>query len=202
MGMGLMFKHTAYAVVAAAAFAAVPASAATVVYNSGTNIVLAYNAIADSYDGNFEYRVVNTIAGDPNGNFTANFTFTSPISGLGSATTTSVIVSGNLGSDLNFASAFLNSSAGSVQNLGNGSFAFVFDAPVALGGNTLSFSGVLNPNGDRIGDALATGSLTLAAVVPEPATWALFILGFGAVGHTMRRRSSKVRVAKASLNFA
>lgn len=41
-----------------------------------------------------------------------------------------------------------------------------------------------------------------STAVPEPATWALFILGFGAIGHTMRRRSSKVRVAKASLNFA
>lgn len=40
------------------------------------------------------------------------------------------------------------------------------------------------------------------AAVPEPTTWALFILGFGIVGHTMRRRSHKVRDAKASLHFA
>ena len=44
-------------------------------------------------------------------------------------------------------------------------------------------------------------NITLATV-PEPTTWALFILGFGAIGYAMRRRSSKVRVAKASLNFA
>lgn len=44
-------------------------------------------------------------------------------------------------------------------------------------------------------------NITLAAV-PEPTTWALFILGFGAIGQSMRRRSSKVRIAKASLNFA
>ena len=46
-----------------------------------------------------------------------------------------------------------------------------------------------------------SGTVTLAAV-PEPATWALFILGFGAVGAGMRRRSSQVRSTKASIRFA
>ncbi len=37
------------------------------------------------------------------------------------------------------------------------------------------------------------GAFTInAAGVPEPATWSLMILGFGAVGGTMRRRSSKM----------
>jgi hypothetical protein len=34
-----------------------------------------------------------------------------------------------------------------------------------------------------------------AAGVPEPATWALLILGFGAIGAGKRRRPSQVRVA-------
>ena len=38
--------------------------------------------------------------------------------------------------------------------------------------------------------------------VPEPGTWALLILGFGAVGGAMRRRSSKVAVVKAATRFA
>lgn len=40
------------------------------------------------------------------------------------------------------------------------------------------------------------------APVPEPTTWALFILGFGGMGFAMRRRNAKVRVAKAALHFA
>lgn len=40
------------------------------------------------------------------------------------------------------------------------------------------------------------------SAVPEPGTWALFILGFGALGSAMRRRSAQVRATKATLNFA
>ena len=38
--------------------------------------------------------------------------------------------------------------------------------------------------------------------VPEPGTWALLILGFGAIGAAMRRRTQQVRSAKAKLHFA
>lgn len=34
-----------------------------------------------------------------------------------------------------------------------------------------------------------------AAGVPEAGTWALMIMGFGAVGYTMRRRSAKLKIA-------
>lgn len=49
--------------------------------------------------------------------------------------------------------------------------------------------------------AFEIDNITINAV-PEPGTWALLILGFGAVGHSMRRRSQTVRVAKARLHFA
>ena len=42
------------------------------------------------------------------------------------------------------------------------------------------------------------GNFTLLAAVPEPATWAMMIAGFGMVGVGMRRR----KVAKASVAFA
>lgn len=197
-----MFKHAAFAAAAATAFVAAPATAATVVYETGTVIALTYQPVTDSWDGAFRYRVNNAVPGLANGAFTASFTFVSPVNGEASATSSNVIVSGMGNTDINFTAAFLNGNPGSVINFGGASTAWVFDVPVSPGVNTVSFSGFLNPNGNGVGDALATGSLTLAAVVPEPATWALFILGFGAIGHTMRRRSSKVRVAKASLNFA
>ncbi|RYD47999.1 MAG: PEP-CTERM sorting domain-containing protein, partial [Sphingomonadales bacterium] len=40
-------------------------------------------------------------------------------------------------------------------------------------------------------------SVSIAAV-PEPATWALFILGFGAIGTALRRKASR----RVALRFA
>jgi hypothetical protein len=42
-----------------------------------------------------------------------------------------------------------------------------------------------------------SGSLTISAGVPEPATWAVMLLGFGAVGASMRRRRGIVDAATA-----
>lgn len=72
---------------------------------------------------------------------------------------------------------------------------------------TMSISGTLTPSNAPGGNSFARigGQLTLtgtAGIVPEPATWALFILGFGAIGATLRRRSGAVRVSKAQLHFA
>ncbi|MBL8657449.1 MAG: PEPxxWA-CTERM sorting domain-containing protein [Altererythrobacter sp.] len=69
---------------------------------------------------------------------------------------------------------------------------------VGAGGATLRFTA--NGTSDSLGGYI--DNITLYSAVPEPGTWALLILGFGVLGHSMRRRSSKVRIAKASLNFA
>ena len=41
-----------------------------------------------------------------------------------------------------------------------------------------------------------------AGAVPEPATWAMLILGMGAVGGAMRRRNQGARKVRAAINFA
>jgi hypothetical protein len=64
-----------------------------------------------------------------------------------------------------------------------------FDAShVSLNGGllTLNFSGVeAGRNGGRISIALADSS------VPEPSTWAMMLVGFGAIGFAMRRKQSR-----------
>lgn len=40
-----------------------------------------------------------------------------------------------------------------------------------------------------------TGARGITASVPEPATWALMILGFGAVGYSLRRRGARLQIA-------
>lgn len=48
------------------------------------------------------------------------------------------------------------------------------------------------------GSAAVNGTFTLLAAVPEPSTWAMLILGFGAVGFMMRsRRRQNVSVSYA-----
>ena len=53
-------------------------------------------------------------------------------------------------------------------------------------------------NGYWVGDDFTFSTLTPFGAVPEPSTWALMILGFGAVGGAMRRRQS----VKAAIRFA
>jgi hypothetical protein len=70
-------------------------------------------------------------------------------------------------------------------NIGNGQNFFGFQATGSDTITSISF----NTNGSGVTDLrqVRLGGVT-AAAVPEPGTWALMLLGFGAVGVSMRRR--------------
>jgi hypothetical protein len=56
-------------------------------------------------------------------------------------------------------------------------------SPIDAGDYRVAFSGTTPAGG------VATGNLTFQTIpVPEPATWALMILGFGGIGFALRRR--------------
>lgn len=57
------------------------------------------------------------------------------------------------------------------------------NASLGIGSYTFAFAG----NNANVGGAL-TGNVTISAPVPEAATWAMMILGFGAMGIAIRRR--------------
>ena len=61
---------------------------------------------------------------------------------------------------------------------------------------SISFAGVAN---QIVFDDVTFGSVTPGGgAVPEPATWAFMILGFGAIGGAMRRqRKANVKVSYA-----
>ncbi|MXO85236.1 PEPxxWA-CTERM sorting domain-containing protein [Altererythrobacter aurantiacus] len=67
------------------------------------------------------------------------------------------------------------------------------DIPIFSGNvNTLTVDYTANTNASYGGNLTFT---PLAAAVPEPATWLMMILGFAAIGFSMRRRKdSAVRV--------
>lgn len=71
------------------------------------------------------------------------------------------------------------------------------DAFVTIQGGSVAGSVIadsFHSEGAMIGGAAFGGLLTNAtAAIPEPATWAMMILGFGAVGFALRRRGRKAR---------
>lgn len=67
----------------------------------------------------------------------------------------------------------------------------LFEVPLALvaGNNTLtlSYSGGYQGLGD---EGWGVSNLSVSGAVPEPASWAMLIIGFGVVGATARRRKT------------
>ena len=70
------------------------------------------------------------------------------------------------------------------------------------GAQTLTFRGTLNPTGNGVARVGGQLSLLQTPAIPEPSTWAMFILGFGALGFGMRRRNAQISATKAKLHFA
>lgn len=135
--------------------------------------------------------------------------------GAGQNPTTSIILTanGNEGFDGTLASAayalgfnvYLNDSPFTVSFF-NGLTALgvlTFDSPL-VPGNNLGFAGITNDGGItsfRIqavnGGNINTGidDIRIQAAIPEPGTWALMLLGFGALGGSLRFRRSRPKVA-------
>ena len=63
------------------------------------------------------------------------------------------------------------------------------------GGSFVDFSGNQRTNAWAF-DILNVASATQVGAVPEPGTWALMLLGFGAVGYSMRRGRRATAVAR------
>ncbi len=59
---------------------------------------------------------------------------------------------------------------------------------------------VLFVSGTTGGEASFSGNINFAAAgaIPEPATWAMMLFGFGAVGYSMRRRKVEYRGLQAA----
>lgn len=74
--------------------------------------------------------------------------------------------------------------AGGAGDGGQGTFFFLFDA--GAGTNIITINDRLNSNETGLSNAalFRTGQ----AAVPEPATWAMMLMGFGAMGVALRRR--------------
>jgi hypothetical protein len=87
------------------------------------------------------------------------------------------------------------------DSLGVQSLVFTVTGPSALtldsnlvGGQNIFFTVDVAA---KVGDVINTGNIgaTLTGGIPEPATWAMMILGMGGIGATLRRRRSALALA-------
>ena len=153
----------------------------------------------------FDYLLANTSSSPIDAARVTMFGFTSvtPNPNLANSSVDgafATIASGNLpgGTDLELCAknGQDNNCAGSqggpgVGQSGSGDLTIAFDAltgQIVLGGLTVRYQGIDSAAlGIRDGSAIGTPT-TPPPVVPEPATWAMMLMGFGAVGFTLRRR--------------
>ena len=188
------FLMTAAAV---CAFAASSAQAATMTFSgvgtassSGAAYVEDGITMANSSNNNYRYGYQNAGTlhldqGTSNGIY--DFTF-----GTGAFDLASVDVAVAGGTGIGTFTAF---DANNVQ-IGTASF-----AASTTGTKNVSLAGITRLHLVATGTHFNIDNLVLNAAtgaVPEPATWAMMMLGFGGMGYTLRRRSAKV----ARIRFA
>ncbi len=135
----------------------------------------------------------NFLAAGPLAGQPATLSFTSPISYLsflwGSPDTYNrLTVNTNVSSY-----AFTATGLGFPVTDGNQSFSQYVQFAASAGETITSVSFVNNP----AADAFETANYSITAAVPEPATWAMMLVGFGMVGAASRYRRRSVRSAIA-----
>lgn len=174
------------AMLAVAAFSGSAQAATTITKNSYTAANMNIVAGADStYSANFGRSGI--VAGE----FEDTYSFTLPQYLLGSASlgTSAVKVGGK--DDLDITSVFFNGvKLTATKSLKDQNESFVINDVMVKAGqlNTIVITGLGRGNGSYAAQAVF-------APVPEPASWAMMIGGFGFVGAAMRRRTARVALA-------
>ena len=204
---------TALAAVSAFALAA-PAFAATEIITPITPVLnpapgeyLTFFVSGNIFSGPITATIGHT--GIPTGPFTDLYRFIIPQTGVGSGgVTTTVNIDNILGAtDLDFTSVLVNGVAATLTLTdASGTVCTVPNVGTCGANETYSANNVpitaltlntITVNGTSRGLGSYGGNLTFVpSAVPEPATWAMMLVGFGAMGFSLRskRRSSMRRV--------
>jgi hypothetical protein len=132
------------------------------------------------------------IASSSGAEVTDRFLFTIPQNGVGSGSVTTSF--SDISNQLHLDAVFINGISVPITSLLSGQAASDAGIPILTG-----VQNVLEIEYTAIGsNSSYGGQLTFVPLVPEPATWALMLAGFGAIGFAMRRQRKpepKVRFA-------
>lgn len=169
---------------ATALTAASAANAAVTIGTTGTNSGTINAFVTDNVNNpnKVEFDTTNAAAGTVTSFF--NFMVDSASNAVFSVTTATLPASQVTSLLLQQGSTTLASATGTGNSL-------TVNSPTLTPGNTYTFTYTANlaTAGDISGPA---SFYAAAAPVPEPATWGLMLLGFGAMGLTLRRRRRPV----------
>jgi len=191
-------RMTAKLLMTAAAFAVAPAANAATIFPGNPDGVenAFFNVSGDIADGPISASFGRN--GLDAGTFSDSFNFFIDQDGLGSGSITTVLAGLQGGAtDLDFTSViFNNGMMDYVVNTAAGDFGSeagsLANIPISFGmENSLTVNYVSRGSGSY------GGTLAFAPAVPEPATWAMLLIGFGALGMVVRRRKQQTRVAYA-----
>ena len=129
-----------------------------------------------------------SLSGKSGSTFTDVISFLAPAGfNLQSASITSNYTGNNLKANVDFTSVLLNGVAFSLNPNGQFEFGSISNQLLKVGMNTITVSGTSGYKG--VTSAAFGGTLSFGNAVPEPATWALMLLGIGGIGAGMRRRN-------------
>lgn len=188
-------KYVAAALLSASVFALVPAHAhAAELIETYTPGDPEFRVFGNIFDGPITAAI--SVGGIVAGEFTHTFNFIIPQTGLGSGSiTTSVAQTGfNSIIDTDFISILVNGSAVGITRSANNLVETGSATDISILANvpnSIVVSGISRGNGSYGGNLTF---IPTTSAVPEPATWAMMLFGFGAIGFGMRRRKGKEKL--------
>lgn len=134
--------------------------------------------------------------------FSEALTFTTDVAGLLSVLVSTVTGADGDVNDTDFSNVFLsgtgiNGQVSILQTMGDPNESRALNNfAVGAGTFTLSIAGTPGSQNGSLGGTVSFRSV--AAAVPEPGTWAMMLVGFGAIGFSMRRRRQTAHLYQAA----
>lgn len=172
------------------------AFAATMLAGSAANALPVITFTAPEADGSFTGMFGNSgIAGDAMGNFSDTYTFNLP-AGVTAWTITSTFNNIAPTNNIDFTTVQFNGVNFNIGSTGNNEYRFLNNQFTTNGSQNLTVNGYSGGNGTYSG-TLAF-SLVPGGAVPEPASWALMLVGFGGVGAILRNQRRRPAMAVAA----
>jgi hypothetical protein len=170
----------------ATALSMASAASATLIVTTPTSVSVSGPSTTDSINYTFGYS-----DSDTNSPFTETVTWINDLAGVYGVTLSTTAAVANGPTDVDISAAFINGTGilspisliANPFNIDVNENYAIFGLPLGAGTYTLTIQGTRGDSGSFGGNVAFQ-----ANAVPEPATWALMLLGFGAIGWQLRRR--------------